>query len=63
MSTERDEQAIRERAYFLWEREGRPLGRDIANWLAAQAEIKQDYNDVGGFVRCWADVVAAGHRT
>ena len=56
-------QATRERAYFIWEREGRPPGRDIANWLQAEAEIKQEHNDVGGFVRSWADVVAAGHRT
>jgi hypothetical protein len=56
-------QAIRERAYFIWEHEGRPSGRDIANWLEAEAEIKRDYNDVGGFVRSWADVVAAGRRT
>jgi hypothetical protein len=56
-------QAIRGRAYFIWERERRPPGRDIANWLEAEAEIKQDYNDVGGFVRSRADLVAAGHRT
>ena len=56
-------QAIRERAYFIWEREGRPPGRATTNWLEAEAEIKQDYNDVGGFVRSWADVVAVGHRT
>ena len=56
-------QAIRERAYFIWEREGRPPGRAITNWLEAETEIKQDYNDVGGFVRSWADVVAVGHRT
>lgn len=54
-------QAIRQRAYFIWEREGRPPGQDIANWLEAEAEISQDYNDVGGFVRSRADVVAAGH--
>ena len=56
-------QAIQERAYFIWEREGRPPGRATTNWLEAEAEIKQDYNDVGGFVRSWADVVAVGHRT
>jgi hypothetical protein len=60
---EASQHAIRERAYFIWEREGRPPGRDIANWLEAEAEIKQDYNDVGGVVRSWADVlVAVGHR-
>jgi hypothetical protein len=62
MSSEREEQAIRERAYFIWVREGRPKGRDIANWLEAEAEINQSCNDVGGFVRSWADALAAGHR-
>jgi len=56
------EQAIRERAYFIWVREGRRKGRDIANWLEAEAEINQPCNDVGGFVRSWADALAAGHR-
>jgi hypothetical protein len=58
---EASQQAIRERAYFIWEREGRPPGRAIANWLEAEAEI--NYNDVDGFVRSWADVVAVGYRT
>ena len=62
MSSEHDEQAIPEHAYFIWEREGRPLGRNIANWLEAEAEIKKEYNDVGGFVRSWTYVRAAGHR-
>ena len=53
MSSEHDEQAIPEHAYFIWEREGRPLGRNIANWLEVEAKIKQEYNDVGGLVRSW----------
>lgn len=55
------QQAIQERAYFIWEGEGRPPGREIANWLQAEVEVKGDYNDVGGFVRSWADVIGAGH--
>jgi Protein of unknown function (DUF2934) len=62
MSSARDEQAIRERAYFIWEYEGRPKGHAIANWLEAEAEIRQEFNDVGGPVRSWADVVAASQR-
>ena len=57
MPSKRDEQAIRERAYLIWQREGRPIGRNIANWLEAEAEIKYEYNLVGGFVRSWADVL------
>jgi hypothetical protein len=62
MSSEHDEQAIPEHAYFIWEREGRPLGRNIANWLEAEAEIKNEYNLVGGIVRSWADALAADGR-
>jgi hypothetical protein len=30
---------IRERAYSIWEREGRPQGRDTDHWLMASAEL------------------------
>jgi hypothetical protein len=32
------EQAIRERAYAIWEEEGRPEGRHLDHWLRAEAE-------------------------
>jgi hypothetical protein len=32
------EQAIRERAYAIWEQEGRPDGKDLDHWLGAEAE-------------------------
>lgn len=31
---------ISERAFALWEQDGRPEGRDIDHWLAAEAEIR-----------------------
>lgn len=34
-----EEQRIRERAYFIWEREGRPQGRALDHRLRAEAEI------------------------
>lgn len=34
--------AIRERAYSLWERDGRPHGQDLEHWLRAEAEIAAD---------------------
>jgi hypothetical protein len=34
------EQAIREYAYFLWEGNGRPCGKDLEHWLVAEAEIE-----------------------
>jgi hypothetical protein len=30
---------IAQRAYELWEIEGRPVGRDLEHWLRAEAEI------------------------
>lgn len=34
-----DEDSIRRRAYAIWEREGRPHGRDRDHWLQAQWEL------------------------
>ena len=34
-----DEQAIGDRAYAIWEREGRPSGRDRDHWLQAAWEL------------------------
>ena len=39
METVSQEQQIRERAYAIWEGEGRPLNRAEAHWLQAEAEI------------------------
>jgi hypothetical protein len=35
------EQRIRERAYHMWEREGRPAGRAEAHWHAAKLELSK----------------------
>jgi hypothetical protein len=32
---------IRQRAYKIWESEGRPHGCDSAHWLRAEAEIRE----------------------
>jgi hypothetical protein len=34
--------AIRSRAYRLWEREGHPDDRGLANWLDAESELQSD---------------------
>jgi hypothetical protein len=39
---EREQAIIRERAFAIWEAEGRPEGRNVAHWLRAEAEIKAD---------------------
>jgi hypothetical protein len=33
---------IAQRAYILWEQQGRPHGRDVANWLLAESQLKQE---------------------
>lgn len=33
------EQQVRERAYFIWEREGCPHGRDCEHWVMAEREL------------------------
>lgn len=32
-------QAIQERSYEIWEREGRPHGRDVEHWRLAETEL------------------------
>jgi hypothetical protein len=38
----REQQAIRERAFAIWEQEGRPSGNAVAHWLRAEAEVKTE---------------------
>lgn len=37
-----DDERIAARAYGIWEREGRPHGRDLDHWLSARAEIEDE---------------------
>ena len=34
-----DAKTIRQRAYELWERDGRPAGRELDYWLMAEGEL------------------------
>ncbi len=36
------EDRIRERAHLIWEREGRPIGRELAHWEQAAAELSAE---------------------
>lgn len=49
------EQQIRERAYAIWEREGRPAGRHLEHWATAEQEIKAE--------EAFAQVKARGRST
>jgi hypothetical protein len=50
MTTEK-EQRIRERAYAIWEQEGRPHGRDLDHRLRAEAEIAAEKSRNGVALR------------
>jgi len=41
MADERIDQ-LRIRAYQIWERKGRPQGRDLEHWLEAERELEAD---------------------
>ena len=36
------EDAIRQRSYFIWEREGRPFGKEQEHWARAKAELEAE---------------------
>lgn len=38
--TDRNEDRVRERAYAIWEEEGRPDGEDLRHWSDAEAELR-----------------------
>ena len=40
MMTIINDDLVRERAYFIWEREGRPEGREQEHWQAAVRELE-----------------------
>jgi len=40
------EHEIRERAYTIWEHQGRPNGTALANWLQAEAEVGTELDAV-----------------
>lgn len=43
MSAESNKQElIRNRAYQIWEQEGRPAGRDVEHWVLAQEGVHTD---------------------
>ena len=42
-----DKQRIRERAYELWEREGRPHGRHMDHWVQAERETQGSHRAEG----------------
>ena len=37
------QQQIREMAYHIWERKGKPSGKDWENWLQAEKQIRAKF--------------------
>ena len=48
------EDVIRTRAYLIWEREGRPTGRDYEHWVQAQIELEAELAKGNGGARAAA---------
>ena len=42
LDTGPSDEAIRERSYYIWEREGFPEGKDLEHWLRAKAELEAE---------------------
>lgn len=42
------DEAIKERAYHIWIREGRPHGRDFEHWVQAQVELEAELRGGNG---------------
>lgn len=42
------DEAIKERAYHIWIREGRPHGRDFEHWVQAQVELEAEMPSSNG---------------
>jgi hypothetical protein len=42
------DEAIKERAYHIWIREGRPHGRDYEHWVQAQVELEAELRSANG---------------
>jgi hypothetical protein len=49
-----DDKVIRERAFHIWEREGRPHGRDMDHWLQARWELLGEKAPAGGTAKAAA---------
>ena len=41
MATPQEFQRIQDRAYRIWEQEGRPEGRDTVNWEEAERQLRE----------------------
>lgn len=43
MPTPQESRRIARRAYYIWEQEGRPPGRDQENWYQAEKQLEVEF--------------------
>lgn len=51
---------VQRRAYFLWESEGRPVGRHLSHWLTAEADCLASLLPKATVLRCLRDLAVSG---
>jgi hypothetical protein len=51
------EEAIRQRSYAIWEREGRPQGKAMEHWLRAKTELELELGGALSGPTDWAVTV------
>jgi Protein of unknown function (DUF2934) len=44
-------EAIRQRAYRIWQREGKPQGKSLEHWQRAERELREDTPHAGLYAR------------
>jgi hypothetical protein len=55
--------AIQERSYVIWEREGRPHGRDLEHWRRAEMELIAELERLHAEAKAFVEAEAAGKTT
>jgi hypothetical protein len=51
------EEAIRQRSYTIWEREGRPQGKALEHWLRAKTELERELSNALSVATDWTVTV------
>ncbi|HLX72265.1 MAG TPA: DUF2934 domain-containing protein [Verrucomicrobiae bacterium] len=57
-----DESSVSRLAYQLWENAGRPTGRDLEFWLAAESKLRRPKSEAPAVVVATSDKPSKGLR-
>ena len=55
-------EAVQERSYRIWEREGRPYGRDVDHWRRAELELIAELGRLHDEAKAFAEAEASPRR-